>query len=743
MPIVGTWRTLALAGFALVALANSASAQTQLFGFNLEGELNLDGRIFVERPPPQDRAMFEQYRDMPEAPFGSFRFRLFKPDESYSLDIGGDLIGQKDQSYFLSTGRLGLWGFDFSWDQIPHTLSTDARSLETQTSTGVFVLPSPRPPLSAYNLAPFQDVRTQWDIARFSGTWTPTLDLDLKADYTLTRKNGDRPLSMAFGSPGNNFVEFIQPIDQTIHDFRIHASYAGEWWQVQGSYTLSIFQNGLDSLTAANPCFGLKAPSPPAGCGADANGASANGRLSVAPDNMANTISLAGAVNIPFWRTRLSANVSYSLRTQDDTFLPHTNNPTLAQSPSLVLPASNLDGIVQTVLFNLNAVSRPLPPLTLTAKYRLYDLIDDSNELVFPGHVINDRTLVKEPRQNGQYSYLKQNLDVDARWRFGTPAALTGGFGWEYWDRNEHREAPTTNEYFGKLALDVTPVDWFLGRLTYIPSVRRISDYNTDAHLQHSVVEDDPSSLAGQGQSFLLRKFDEANRNRQRIDLMLQFTPLETLTISPIGGYRYDDYPDSSLGLQNAETWTLGIDVGWSPIEWLSFSAGYEYEFGKTHQQSRSREQTGTTIFDFPDFTWTSENVDRIQTVYAGIRATLIPKLLEWTLGFAYQTANGQVNTSNPVKPTSGTAAQDANATAKPFPATDESLIRLGTAIRYAFWKGWAATVAYSFEKFTGTNFRTDGLNPFVPGNTSIWLGSDARDYTAQYVTLSLSYQFH
>ena len=559
----------------------------------------------------------------------------------------------------------------------------------------------------------------------------------------MIRKTGDRPLSMAFGSPGNNFVEFIQPIDQTIHDFRLQASYAGEGWQVQGSYTLSIFQNGLDSLTAANPCFRLTAPRPPAGCGADATGAPANGRLSVAPDNMANTISLAGAVNLPFWRTRLSANASYSLRTQSDTFLPHTNNPTLAGSPSLVLPASNLDGVVQTVLFNLNAVSQPLTPLTLTAKYRLYDLIDDSKKLVFPGHVVDDRSLVNEPRQNLEFGYLKQDAEIDARWRFGSPVALTGGVGWEYWNRSDNRETPTSNEYFGKLALDVTPIDWFVGRLTWIPSVRKISDYNTDAYVQHSVIEEDPSSLAGQGQSLLLRKFDEANRNRQRIDLMLQFTPIETLTISPIGGYRYDDYPDSALGLQSAETWSLGIDIGWSPVPWLSFSAGYEYEFGKTHQQSRSREQTGTTIFDFPDFTWTSENVDRIQTVYAGIRATFIPKVLEWTLGLAYQTANGQVNTSNPVKPTSGTAAQDANATAKPIPATDESLIRLGTALRYALGKGWTATVAYAFEKFTGTNFRTDGLNPFVPGNTSIWLGSDARDYTAQYVTLSLGYQFN
>jgi MtrB/PioB family decaheme-associated outer membrane protein len=733
---------VAVMGGVMLALAYPASAQTQLLGFNLEGEFDLGGRLFIEQPPPENRSIFEQYRDLPEAPFGAFRFRLFRPDESYSLDLGGYNIGQKDQAYFLSTGRLGLWGFDFSWDQIPHTLSTDARSLETETSKGVFALPTPRPPLNAYNSAPFQDVRTQWDIARFLVTVTPTLDLDLKADYTLTRKSGDRPLSMAFGSPGNNFVEFIQPIDQTIHDFRLSASYAGEGWQIQGSYALSIFQNGLDSLTAANPCLGLTAPSPPAGCGADATGAPATGRLSVAPDNMANTISLAGAVNLPL-RTRLSANVSYSLRMQDDDFLPHTSNPSLAGDPRLVLPSSNLDGMVQTVLFNLNAVSRPLPPLTLTAKYRLYDLIDDSKELVFPGHVINDRTIVNEPRVNGQYGYLKQNAELDGRWRFGEPVALTAGLGWERWDRSDHREVPTSNEYFGKLALDTTPIDWFLGRLTYIPSVRRISDYNTDAHAQHSVLEDDPSSLAGQGQSLLLRKFDEGNRNRQRIDLMLQFTPLDTLTISPTGSYRYDDYPDSTLGLQNGKTWTLGIDIGWSPFQWLSFAVGYEYEYGKTHQQSRSREQTGTTIFDFSDFTWTSENIDRIQTVHAGFRATLIPKVLEWTLDLAYSDANGEVNTSNPTKPKSGTPAQRTSAMAKPFPGADDSLIRLGTAIRYTLPKGWAATVAYAFEKFTGTDFRTDGLNPFVPGNTSIWLGSDARNYTAQYVTLTLSYQFH
>ena len=73
--------------------------------------------------------------------------------------------------------------------------------------------------------------------------------------------------------------------------------------------------------------------------------------------------------------------------------------------------------------------------------------------------------------------------------------ALTIGGGWERWDRNEHREANTTDEYFAKAALDWTPIEWLLARLTYRPSFRRVDEYNTFAHLQHSVVEEDPVCL--------------------------------------------------------------------------------------------------------------------------------------------------------------------------------------------------------------------------------------------------------
>lgn len=44
--------------------------------------------------------------------------------------------------------------------------------------------------------------------------------------------------------------------------------------------------------------------------------------------------------------------------------------------------------------------------------------------------------------------------------------------------------------------------------------------------------------------------------------------------------------------------------------------------------RSRDRPVTGTTTFDFKDFDWVSETADPIDTVYAGHKLMLIPRIL-------------------------------------------------------------------------------------------------------------------
>jgi hypothetical protein len=54
----------------------------------------------------------------------------------------------------------------------------------------------------------------------------------------------------------------------------------------------------------------------------------------------------------------------------------------------------------------------------------------------------------------------------------------------------------------------------------------------------------------------------------------------------------------------------------------------------------------------------------------------------------------------------------------------------------------WALGFSYAFESFEKNDWRTDYLNPFVPGSNSIYLGNDLRSYTAHMVTATLRYTF-
>src|SRR4029453_7371759 len=240
----------------LVSAAGVASAQTQLGGVNVEGGIEAGGRFYLDsRPSQQDRAKFEEYRDQSPGLFllGA-NLRLSRPDESLFGEFGGSKWGYSDQDYYLSVGRLGTWQFDFLWDQTPHVISTDARLLATQPERGVFVLPTPRPALSLHNSAPdIDEISVRWDKAAMRFSYAVSPNLDFTAEYHRIRKEGDRPMGMAFGSPGANFYEVLQPIEHTIHDFRLRGAFSDPRYQLQFSYGLSIFENDLSRLRADNP----------------------------------------------------------------------------------------------------------------------------------------------------------------------------------------------------------------------------------------------------------------------------------------------------------------------------------------------------------------------------------------------------------------------------------------------------------------------------------------------------------
>jgi MtrB/PioB family decaheme-associated outer membrane protein len=731
---------LVVAGFVLLALASgSAWAQTEFFGLKIDGSVELGGRAYIDRPTDKQSGKFEEYRDIPQGLFlEDLRLRLSTKDDRYLFEFKATEAGEDDQNFLLRSSRLGFYEFEFEWDQIPHIYSTTGRFLGTETQRGVFTLPSPRPALSAHDSAPrLDEIGLRWDTARLSLALTPTPEWDLKAEYTRINKDGDRPIGMSFGSPGGPSWEILEPIEQTIHDLRFSTSLARENWQLQFAYTISLFQNALDAVISDNPSFATDGAFAATATGGTSN--PSRGRIALAPDNIAHTWTLAGGVNLPL-RTRVNASLSYSWRLQDQDFLPHTINPVLVANSGtdLNLPKGSLDGDVRILLFNMNATSRPLNPLTLTARYRVYDYNDQTDEIIFSGRVDADRSFLFEDVRATRFPYTKHNAGMDARWRILTPLAFTVGMGWERWDRSDmHREAPITDEFMPKASLDYTPTDWLLLRATYVPSFREINDYNPHSHLTH-LAEEDAGSLAAL-QHVRLRKFDQANRDRQRGDLLLQLTPLDTLTTSLTYSIRKDDYKNSFFGLQKDDSWAAGIDVTWTPHERVSVYTSYVRE--EYLSQLRSRYRAGPTALENVTFDWVAKNSDAIDTFGAGLNTTLIPRTLEFGLNWNLSYAIQRMRAFNPLTPTGGTAAQNRSATAVNFPVIEDTLNRLEASLRYHFWKNWTAKLQYVFESFQKTDFRTDQLLP-SEGTTNIFLGNDPKNYTAHIIGATLRYKF-
>lgn len=754
---------------ALWALAPAIDASAEMEvggGFKLDGEVRAGVQGLVNEPSDKASAKFDEYRDIHTGVFlENLRLRVFSPDGLYYGWLAGSKWGRQDQEYSLGAGRIGLWEASFGWDQTPHVFSRDtARILAQDVGRSVFVLPTPRPNLQAYDGGRVIDqVGVLWQTARLSLFLTPSTEWEIKSEYTRIHKEGTRALDITYQTPMNNFAEYLEPIRQLIHDFRIGATYAQDNWQVKFGYVFSMFQNFRNSVTGDNPCYnlgdlgltGLPAVPPhpqPSGCAVDGDpgvppvvsnsalaGAEASGKVSLAPNNMAHTVTIAGGISLPM-RTRVNANLSYSVRLQNDQFLPHTVIPYIAGEPGLALPDKSLDGVTGVFLANLFASSRPMPPLTLSFKYRIFNLHDMGNSPIFPCSVESDGNMFCDagggtpggiPRQAKRREYTKQNAEVDGRWRFGPLASLTLGLGWEGWDRNSTWNVYHTDEPFGKAVFGMNPADWLLAQVTYRASFKRNSNYNPY-----------PTHIATD-QSQLERKLDVAERNRQQVDMLAQVMATDTFSVATIGSWRADDFVDSPLGTQQSVGWSAGVDISWRPTERFSLSAGYVHEWNFTKQLQNTISPSQQPFPPNPSYLWLSDNADTIDTYRLNLNAVLVPKTLDLGFGFSYAEAVGSIRTRNVNPPPKGGAGNvDRSATAQRLPTFEDELLRIDLGLTYYFWKGWSAKLSYALESWHKKDFRTDTLNPFTNNITSVFLGEDYKNYTANIVAVTLGYRF-
>jgi hypothetical protein len=234
----------------------------------------------------------------------------------------------------------------------------------------------------------------------------------------------------------------------------------------------------------------------------------------------------------------------------------------------------------------------------------------------------------------------------------------------------------------------------------------------------------------------LHRRFDQADRDRERTNFIATLTPLDQIVLSGTWSVGHDEYPNSAFGLQSDRSNVEAGDISWMPSPRFSVDGSLTHERFLTRLRSKYR---ATGQLDNPTYDWVANNRDDIRTVSGGFRATIIPDRLEAGGRIDASRARFVMATFNPLTPTGGTAAQNFAATASDLPVVTQKYQPMSLFATYLLHRDWGVTLRYETERWAQNDFRTFGLLP-AEGN-GIFLGNNLDDYNARFFVISVSYR--
>ncbi len=762
--------------FAVAALAVPALAQED---FNV-GEVTFG---LAQRDIDTLSSKFFEYRDLPNggiAPWFSFKGK--KGD--YRYDLYGRDVTQKDQVYY---GRFegGSWRLQASYVGIPHRFGFGGKSIlnvvgpdewrvsDTLQQYFQDTLTANRPKINypyLYALvAPTLDAHpSDIDVALQRDRTNLAFSLGpregryrVTVAYFHERRSGGRTnngTSFGFG----NVIETVDPARYVTQDFGVTGSLKGGWGTAFAGFNYNDFTDKYDSFLFENPFRVTDSTHPSAYAApgtATVDGPSV-GRTSLPPSNSAWT--LTGGTTLTFGpRTRLSADAQIGRWTQNEPFIPFTTNTAVAlpdgrDATSLSsLPAGSLDGRIDVLALNGFFTTQVLDDLRLNARYRLYQVDNETPRIRFEeGYARFDAVWEEIPRISVPNGFDSNYLDAYATYDLGSKAGLEVGWKWSRIAR-EFRETEHTSESTFRVAADVRPGGGVTARAMYERGRRDFDAYNPVEAEEHSYLEE------GQPvNQTVLRRFDQAKRDRDRVGIQAQVSPgsgkitlgasyflnkdvYDDAPVSCNADYHEGDVGDSArfcsggtsapLGLQEAKYETFSVDADYVPSDKLTLYAFYSREDAFDHQTGR---QSGATLTFDPAWTWTSRVDDKVDSIGAGADFTLVPD--QWSLNvfYSYQKVNGN-------------NAFTAGASARPptvgpvenIPDFDDTEINhLSGRLKYQFAPAWAVTLGGFWEKYVYKDSQTGQTLYYMPA--SFFLNPVNGGYEGWASYLNLTYRF-
>jgi MtrB/PioB family decaheme-associated outer membrane protein len=806
--------------FAADVAADQGSGSAVDSGWYVNGTLEAGGNFFVQRPPrgfgktatdpfwltpltTDSRAKFEEYGRVPPGPFmNDLSFRAGSKDNRYAIDFWATDIAQNNQSYYLALSEIGRHYLTFSWDQIPHLLSTSAKSifggvgsarltvdpasrifLQSQmgnTGAGGSQSVAQRTNIDYYinGTAPMSNITLKTLREKFSTTYrgTPSDDWDFSAGYSHEHRTGVRPLGIGYGyantlggvnttaapRPSTGAVEIPQPIDDTTQIVNAAGQYVGTtpWgtrWTVAAKYSGSLYDDKLTSIDVDNPfcitCIPWTGGTIAGGAGTQIGPNLL--RYSLPPSNSAHGFTLNSGTDFALFKSHYVSTLQYVMYRQDDPFINTATNGVafgLGAGQLIPYPATSLNGEINTFLSNNVLTSQLTNNVSNTMRVRFYDINDRTPQLVFNNYNWADGGVAtgaeQVPVTRARQSYSKLNINDEVKWRATKQLTVGGGYFFERYAYT-NGEIDHSNESAGKIFVDHTPWKWLTTRTSYLYSQRRYGEYEDTGVLQTRP----------------MRLFFIANRDRHKAQSMMEIAAFKNVTISPNGGVRWDDYPDgvpNLLGTTKDHSWNVGSDLGVRMTPDLRFTFSYNYE---EHQLHMAACCGNNTVVDLTANTWQSDITQRYNTFMVAANWNAIPGKLDFRADYTAVLAL-EANSTTPCTnfvANNGCAGLGTGVTLlsqTKFPDEKNNFQRFNVIARYFIdpeivrrmgWNGEVVTkLRYTWERNHNTNWATDNFSPYSPssadaggdttnGGRSLFLAYNNPNYTAQIIAASLA----
>lgn len=606
-----SWPRSVLLVVACAWLAGDAWAQTLMapravdvapaLGVGKNLEIDFGGRVTTVQG---DRGRFERLRDLRTGPtLDRLRYRREGQKGLFGAEV--DRAGYRDQRYAVGVERFGGVRASFEWNQVPlfygDTLATPYRSV----SLGVLRLDDGAQAAvqnrTATVAAAFAgalstvDARSRRDVAGLRVAYPLTRAVDLSMSLTRTARGGVQPWGASFGF--SNAIQVAAPVQTTTHDLGTAVEWSNGRGLLRAAYDGSWFDNGAEALVWDNPLRATDQTYATAYSGGD--GAS-QGRMTLWPDSRAHTVSGTASVALP-GRTRAFAHASVGSWLQDSALLPHTINTAIAPIP-LARTSAQADARITSMTYRLT--SRPTSALWVSGQYKIYDY--DNRTPRFPvdqyvrldGNVGTSVTGGSEP-----FDYTRHFVDVDASFTPWRHAALRAGYGQER-DERTYRLFEETTDRVVRASIDSAGFGWGMLRLQYDRAER------TGTGLDEQVFSDI-------GEQVSLRQFDIADRTRDRVSAVAQFTPIDALGVGATVSTGRERRPGSAFGLQDNDVRSVTLEADYAPVPTLNAGLTYGFERYGTRQQSRQA-NPGPQFDDATRDWWTTLDED-VHTVGANL----------------------------------------------------------------------------------------------------------------------------